>query len=44
LLLDYELTEQLRLQTTASEGGQTNRAPGQRVEQAGLDFVLVKKY
>ncbi len=43
-LLDYELTEQLRLQTSASDGGQTNRTPGQRVEQAGIDFVFVKKY
>jgi autotransporter translocation and assembly factor TamB len=43
-LLDYELTEQLRLQTSASDGGQTNRTPGQRVEQAGVDFVFVKKY
>ena len=41
-LLDYELTEQLRLQTSASDGGQTNRTPGQRVEQAGIDFVFVK--
>ncbi len=43
-LMDYELTEQLRLQTSASEGGQTNTAPGQRVEQAGVDLVFVKKY
>ena len=43
-LLDYELTEQLRLQTSASEGGQTHSTAGQRVEQAGIDFVFVKKY
>jgi hypothetical protein len=29
-----------RLQTSASDGGQTNPTPGQRVEQAGIDFVL----
>jgi hypothetical protein len=44
LLLDYELTEKLRLQTSASDGAQTNRTPGQRVEQAGIDLVFVKKY
>jgi translocation and assembly module TamB len=43
-LLDYELTEQLRLQSSASEGGQTHSTAGQRVEQAGIDFVFVKKY
>jgi translocation and assembly module TamB len=43
-LLDYELTDKLRLQTSAAEGGQTNTTPGQRVEQAGIDFVFVKKY
>jgi translocation and assembly module TamB len=44
LILDYELTEKLRLQTSASDGAQTNRTPGQRVEQAGIDLVFVKKY
>ena len=42
-LLDYQLTDLLRLQTTIAEGGQTNRTPGRRVEPAGLDFVFVKK-
>jgi hypothetical protein len=41
---DYELTEQLRLQTSASEGGQTHSTPDQRVEEAGVEVVFVKKY
>jgi translocation and assembly module TamB len=43
-LLDYQLTDLLRLQTTAAQGAQTNRTPGHRVEPAALDFVFVKKY
>jgi autotransporter translocation and assembly factor TamB len=43
-LLDYELTERLRLQTSAAEGAATNNTPGHRIEQAGVDLVFVKKY
>jgi translocation and assembly module TamB len=43
-LLDYELSERLRLQTSAAEGTATNNTPGHRVEQAGVDLVFVKKY
>jgi translocation and assembly module TamB len=43
-LLDYELSERLRLQTSAAEGAATNNTPGHRVEQAGVDLVFVKKY
>jgi hypothetical protein len=43
-LLDYELTELLRLQTSVVEGAQTNRVAGRLTEQAGVDFVFVLKY
>jgi len=43
-LLDYQLTETLRLQTSAAEGTQTSHSVGRRVEPAALDFVFVKKY
>jgi len=43
-LLDYQLTETLRLQTSAAEGAQTSHSVGRRVEPAALDFVFVKKY
>ena len=43
-LLDYELTELLRLQTSVVEGAQTNRVPGRLIEQSGVDFVFVLKY
>ncbi len=43
-LLDYELTELLRLQTSVVEGAQTNRVPGRVIEQSGVDFVFVVKY
>jgi translocation and assembly module TamB len=44
VLLDYELSEQLRLQTSTAEGASTTNTPGYRVEQAGVDLVFVKKY
>ena len=43
-LIDYELTEQLRLQTSTAEAASTTTTPGYRVEQAGVDLVFVKKY
>jgi translocation and assembly module TamB len=44
LVLEYELSKQLRLQTSMAQGGDTSRTIGRRAERGGADLVFVVKY
>jgi autotransporter translocation and assembly factor TamB len=44
LVLEYELSKLLRLETNVSQGGDTSRTVGQRAERGGADLVFVIKY
>ncbi len=44
ILLEYELLQNLRLQTSMTQGGRTNRSPGQRVERNGIDLLYFFYY
>jgi autotransporter translocation and assembly factor TamB len=44
LVLEYELSQLLRLQTSVAQGGDTTRSVGRRTERGGADLVFVIKY
>ena len=44
LVLEYELSRFLRLDTSVAQGGDTNRTVGRRTERGGADLVFVIKY
>jgi autotransporter translocation and assembly factor TamB len=44
LVLEYELSSLLRLETKVAQGGDTNRSIGHRAERGGADLVFVVKY
>ncbi len=44
LVLEYELSNLLRLETTVAQGGDTSRSIGRRAERGGADLVFVVKY
>jgi autotransporter translocation and assembly factor TamB len=44
LVLEYELSRLLRLETAVAQGGDTNRTVGRRTERGGADLVFVIKY
>ncbi len=44
ILLEYELLRNLRLQTSMTQGGNTDRSPGQRVERSGIDLLYFFYY
>jgi translocation and assembly module TamB len=44
LVLEYELSNLLRLQTNVAQGGDTTRSVGRRTERGGADLVFVIKY
>jgi autotransporter translocation and assembly factor TamB len=43
-ILEYQLAEYLRLQTSVAEGGGTQRNLTQRVEQGGVDLIFYYSY
>jgi autotransporter translocation and assembly factor TamB len=44
LVLEYELSDMLRLETNIAQGGDTSRSVGRRAERGGADLVFVVKY
>jgi translocation and assembly module TamB len=44
LVLEYELSDLLRLETSVAQGGDTSRTIGRRAERGGADLVFVVKY
>ena len=44
LVLEYELSNLLRLETAVAQGGDTSRSIGRRAERGGADLVFVVKY
>lgn len=44
ILLEYELLQNLRLQTSMTQGSGTDRSPGQRVERSGIDLLYFFYY
>ncbi len=44
LVLEYELSNLLRLETSVAQGGDTSRTVGRRAERGGADLVFVVKY
>lgn len=44
LVLEYELSNMLRLETNIAQGGDTSRSVGRRAERGGADLVFVVKY
>ena len=44
LVLEYELSKLLRLETSVAQGGDTSRTIGRRAERGGADLVFVVKY
>ena len=44
LVLEYELSNLLRLETNVAQGGDTSRSIGRRAERGGADLVFVVKY
>ncbi len=44
LVLEYELSNLLRLETQVAQGGDTSRSIGRRAERGGADLVFVVKY
>ncbi|MEO5820950.1 MAG: translocation/assembly module TamB domain-containing protein, partial [Vicinamibacteraceae bacterium] len=44
LVLEYELSHLLRLETSVAQGGDTSRSIGRRAERGGADLVFVVKY
>jgi autotransporter translocation and assembly factor TamB len=44
ILLEYALLGNLRLQTSVTQGAQTDRSPGQRVERSGIDLLYFFLY
>jgi translocation and assembly module TamB len=44
LVLEYELSKLLRLETNVAQGGDTSRTSGRRAERGGADLVFVVKY
>lgn len=44
ILLEYELLQNLRLQTSMTPGGRTTRSPGQRIERTGIDLLYFFYY
>ena len=44
LVLEYELSNFLRLETPVAQGGDTSRSIGRRAERGGADLVFVVKY
>jgi autotransporter translocation and assembly factor TamB len=44
LVLEYELSNLLRLETNVAQGGDTSRSSGRRAERGGADLVFVVKY
>jgi translocation and assembly module TamB len=43
-ILEYQLLDFLRLQTSVTEGGRTDRSPGRRVERSGVDLLYFFVY
>ena len=44
LVLEYELSKLLRLETSVAQGGDTSRTIGRRAERGGADLVFVIRY
>lgn len=44
ILLEYELLGNLRLQTSVTPAGNTDRSPGQRIERNGIDLLYFFYY
>ena len=44
LVLEYELSKRLRLETSMAQGGDTSRSIGRRAERGAADLVFVVKY
>ena len=44
LVLEYELSNLLRLETTVAQGGDSSRSIGRRAERGAADLVFVVKY
>jgi len=44
ILIEYELLQNLRLQTSVTQGSTTDRSPGQRVERSGIDLLYFFYY
>lgn len=44
LLLEYQLVQNLRLQTSVSQGARSDRSPGRRVERSGIDVLYILRY
>jgi autotransporter translocation and assembly factor TamB len=44
LVMEYELSNLLRLETTVAQGGDTSRSIGRRAERGAADLVFVVKY